>query len=366
MITDLLIKNIQSHKDTYLQFSKGVNAIVGLPNSGKTAILRSLIMLINNKPAGAQWFSHFAGDKGAMEVRATFDDKNIGLIRHIRTTKKDEKLVNGSEYELGEESFEGMKTNVPDLVKQVINMDELNVHEQHDSPFLITGSGGEIARTINKITQVDEADEWVSQLTTRINKTKHSIDLINEDIKEKQAKADDLSYLDKLRPLVERLEGLEDDINYLHNRRTSLQNYASTMEDLERSVSLMEHSLQAESLLEEAKSLYDEECVLQEKIDLLVKISSFTQSIREFDQILEQIEPVMEDLLAIEVNTDKLDRLDSLATQFERTEKSLKDIEQEYEGVKEEFIKEIISTKQCPFCYNIISKENVQIIEESL
>jgi predicted ATP-dependent endonuclease of OLD family len=366
MISDLFIKNIQSHKETVLQFSKGVNAIVGLPNSGKTAILRSLLMLINNKPGGSQWFSYFAGDKGTMEVKATFDDKLIQLIRHIRTTKKGEKVVDSSGYYLDKESFEGMRSSVPDLVKQVVNMDDLNIHEQHDSPFLITGSGGEIARTINKITQVDEADEWVSQLTTRINKTKHSIDLINEDVKEKQIKAADLSYLDKLRPLVERLEGLENDINYLCNRKASLQKYAVNMENFERDISLMDHCLQAESLLSQAKTLYDEEQFVQQKIDLFVKVDSLSQSIWELDRILGQIGPVMENLLTIEINTDKLDRFQSLATRFERTVKSLEEIEEDYEGIKEEFIQEIISTGECPFCYNNISKENAKKIKESL
>ena len=42
MIKKISIKNIQSYRETELELSKGINAIVGSSNNGKTAILRAL------------------------------------------------------------------------------------------------------------------------------------------------------------------------------------------------------------------------------------------------------------------------------------------------------------------------------------
>ena len=52
MLKSISIKNYQSHKETDLTFNEGVNVITGTSDSGKTAILRSLSWLINNRPSG--------------------------------------------------------------------------------------------------------------------------------------------------------------------------------------------------------------------------------------------------------------------------------------------------------------------------
>ena len=49
MIRSINIKNIQSHKDTTLEFSPGINAIVGSSNKRKKAVLRALYWAVYNK-----------------------------------------------------------------------------------------------------------------------------------------------------------------------------------------------------------------------------------------------------------------------------------------------------------------------------
>ena len=64
MIKSIQIKNIQSHKDTSLEFSPGINAIVGSSNNGKSAVLRALYWARYNRPLGTDTLlSHWAVDK---------------------------------------------------------------------------------------------------------------------------------------------------------------------------------------------------------------------------------------------------------------------------------------------------------------
>ncbi|NLN49875.1 MAG: AAA family ATPase, partial [Clostridiales bacterium] len=51
-IETLRIKNFQTHKDTTLQFCKGLNVLVGESRNGKTAILRMLRWIYYNEPRG--------------------------------------------------------------------------------------------------------------------------------------------------------------------------------------------------------------------------------------------------------------------------------------------------------------------------
>jgi len=71
MIKQLTIKNFQSHKKTKLEFSDGVNIIIGQSDSGKTAIIRALNWVVNNKPSGDSFRSHWGGDTN---VEITMED----------------------------------------------------------------------------------------------------------------------------------------------------------------------------------------------------------------------------------------------------------------------------------------------------
>jgi len=57
VVEKITIKNFQSHEETELQFSSGVNVIVGSSDSGKSAILRALKWVVQNKPSGTAFFT---------------------------------------------------------------------------------------------------------------------------------------------------------------------------------------------------------------------------------------------------------------------------------------------------------------------
>jgi exonuclease SbcC len=62
MIDSLSIQNFQSHEKTELEFDEGINIIIGQSDSGKSAILRALNWVVNNKPNGEAFKSNWGGD----------------------------------------------------------------------------------------------------------------------------------------------------------------------------------------------------------------------------------------------------------------------------------------------------------------
>ena len=69
MIKRIKIENIQSHKETELELSSGINAIVGSSNNGKSAILRAFYWLVYNRPLGVDnLLSHWAFDKKGNQI----------------------------------------------------------------------------------------------------------------------------------------------------------------------------------------------------------------------------------------------------------------------------------------------------------
>ena len=61
MIKKLIIENYQSHKRTEIDFSDGVNAVIGRTDVGKSAIMRALIWVMRNRPLGDEMRSHCGG-----------------------------------------------------------------------------------------------------------------------------------------------------------------------------------------------------------------------------------------------------------------------------------------------------------------
>ena len=68
MITKIEIKNFQSHKHTVIDFSNGVNVIIGSSDCGKSAIIKAMRWCITNSPAGNSFRSNFASEKEPTSV----------------------------------------------------------------------------------------------------------------------------------------------------------------------------------------------------------------------------------------------------------------------------------------------------------
>ena len=67
MFKSLCIENFQSHKKTVLNFDAGVKVIIGRSDSGKSAIIRAIRWLVENKPNGNS-FINYDESKASVEI----------------------------------------------------------------------------------------------------------------------------------------------------------------------------------------------------------------------------------------------------------------------------------------------------------
>ena len=81
MLKSLRVKNFQSHRDSLIKFSPGVNVLVGDPQNGKTAILRALNLVRTNRPSGFRFHSHFAKD-GNTEIIIETDSGEVNFLKN--------------------------------------------------------------------------------------------------------------------------------------------------------------------------------------------------------------------------------------------------------------------------------------------
>ena len=198
MIKKLVIENFQSHEKAELNLAPGVNVITGVSQSGKTAILRALYWLLHNRPSGERIRSSFA--EGATKVMIETDDGH--RIWHVKDSK-----VNS--YTIGDNLFDKIGRDIPDMVQRALRISELNVQKQLDEPFLVTSSAGEVAKTINRITRLEMVDQWVTDLTQTINSTNRETEQLEIEIESHAEKIKSYRVLVDLQPLLDKAKTID-------------------------------------------------------------------------------------------------------------------------------------------------------------
>jgi exonuclease SbcC len=154
MIREISLSNFQSHKDSHLEFSDGVNVILGASDSGKTAIIRALRWVATNKPSGDAFRSYWGG-KTSVELFT--DDAHI-----VRSRDKD------NEYVLGDTHFKAFSTETPKEIVDALRLDSVNMQAQLDSPFLLSETPGDVAAHWNKIAKLEAIDKGTTNINSAI------------------------------------------------------------------------------------------------------------------------------------------------------------------------------------------------------
>ena len=208
----LKIKNIQSHKDTELEFVNGVNVIVGSSNNGKSAILRALYWLRYNRPLGTDiLLSHWCIDdkgnqKNKMEVTLETDG---GVVSRCRGKSENQYIVNG-------EIFNVVKTDVPDDVENLLKLTETNIQKQQDAPFLLSLTGGQVAQYFNRVVKLDVIDDVLSKAESLRRKCNSDIKVVDGAISKANETIDNFGWVldfEKKVNVYEKLSGEEDKFN---------------------------------------------------------------------------------------------------------------------------------------------------------
>ncbi len=226
MIKAVKLKNFQSHKNNEFVFTEGVNAIVGPSDSGKTAILRALRWLIWNRPLGDAFRSDWGGDT---EVTINIDDYLITRYRHAREHG----------YAINDMDLQAIGTNVPEEVSNIINIDEINLQQQFDKPFLLSDSPGEVAQHFNKVAHLESIDSAIKLLNSWHRKLSQSLQShmsMKETYAEQIASYD---YIPTMESMIEKAEALheqkvkqEQDIENLLQLIDSLEEVALELDEL--------------------------------------------------------------------------------------------------------------------------------------
>ncbi len=213
MINEISITNFQSHKDTKLELDKGVNCITGSSNSGKTSVLRALYWLVYNRPGGTPFASHWILEDEKLKkdifVSITKDNKYMSRLRSKDVNEYYFVPIGDETIDFKGDTFKALRSEVPEEIKQVLNLSDVNIQKQMDAPFLLSDSAGEVARFLNKIVKLDIIDVMLKSVESKKRKNRTDISNAEEDTERLKDNLEDYVWIDEAEKLVNRLECIE-------------------------------------------------------------------------------------------------------------------------------------------------------------
>jgi len=319
MISNITLHNFQSHIDTSIDFHKGVNCITGSSNSGKTAIIRALRWVLENRPSGLSVINN-----NKKEAFVCVRKNNQYILKRRSKTQ--------NEYEVNGLLLQAVGKEVPKEVNNVLNLTSINIQKQLDLPFLVLESPGSIASVLNFYSKLDKAEGIISRIASDQRSN-------NSDIKEYE------STLEGIKNNIESKKWIFD----LEKQVNKHKKIVSAIEDAQKKLYEVK---QIQSLMVDVSQMYNKQEVLliriQNEINLLTAQQDIQDKIDKTEDSLRRIKGIISDIKA------ENDSFWSLSDRKNR-------IQKEYDEVTAE----ILSLGECPYCGSKLTEKTKKTLLEA-
>lgn len=322
MIKRIEINNYQSHKYSELILHPGINSIIGSSDNGKTAILRALLWGINNRPMGISFVSHWNADEKTGEpidfTSVIIETDQCIVERRRKKGIKKDPAING--YLINGKELSALGHDVPEEVTEALNITEVNIQRQMDSPFLLSSSSGEVARFLNKTIRLDVIDKILSLAESKKRKAKVDFIATEKLIGELDESLLKLDWIERASKYIKKAEKVEKGKKEQEERYLllleNIEIYQQNQEivnfiDLEKVQNIMDRwekrniklsflSLVYDNIEEDIEKYFESESIIK-KVDLE---KSF-KYLKEYGKLNQEYEKLKQNLSFLEENIEK-------------------------------------------------------------
>lgn len=228
-ITKMVLENFQSHENTTLDFSKGLNLFTGESGQGKSAVIRAFAFIFENFGRNPRRFIK----KGANFARVTIHLSTGYVISRIVEKSKSGK--NGYEiYNPKDGSVESTNTKGLSLVQEILGFNKLNIDTDNDVPinfmkqgtsWFFVGDGytsSERAKIVGSIYGTHYADAVIRDLEGDLKKYNKQIEMADKEQRIIQESIDSFDHLPQTHMQIIELEKLSEEVNVLMAKKEKI------------------------------------------------------------------------------------------------------------------------------------------------
>lgn len=348
MLKSIKIKNFESHKNSKINLSPGINIIIGDNDSGKSALLRSLEQIALN-PIGDDYRSNFANGKEETEIEIITDKDEI--IKRIRSKNK-------NQYQIGNnqplEAFGRGK--VPDEISTILSIENINIQPQKEPAFLLTSNSGQIAKYLNQIVNLEEIDGSLSFIKKKKKTINHNIELLEtENLVELEKELEQYSNLETWESKLKEVEGYENQCKKLESTYEKGISLLDELDGLQSKLAedkrIIQYKSEVSTLLSYSKNSSDLSVKIQKAFCLIVELHKQNKYKEKYKNILQHKKGVAS-LVELYKNQkslgDKIEKVEKRLYNLKTEEKRKKDLISLIKTKKTELDK--IMPDICPLC----------------
>jgi len=330
-ITQVKLKNFQDHADTTIDFTNGINLIVGSSDAGKSAILRAINLVFHNNYKRDSYIRH--GEKEC-SVSVKFSD-GVEVTR-VKGEDVNSYLLTDAEGNI--HSFPKVGTGIPDEIKKNLGnppLDDkkrpISYADQMSSLFLVDLSSSDLPRTLSELTGIQHLQTSAELLSKTARSYDRSIKDKKEKIEKLETELDNYSYVDKdlerIEDIVEKLKDVNNQIEKSNRARFFIEQNNKIFTEAKQ----IKVKLAKEKAFAELKENFDELLLLNKKVSRSIFYLS------EYQKIAKEYKKTKSDLLACEQflteeNKDLMESVKKLidtnarSKSFIKNDKDLKDL----------------------------------------
>ncbi len=314
MLKSVTIGYFQSHKHTHIDLTDGFNVVTGVTHKGKSAIARAIKWVQSNEPRGFGFRSHFAKSKDLTFVELVFISGDT-VIRE-RNALTGDKAINCYKYN-DSEPLSALNGNVPDEVRDICNMSELNMGMQGDPHFLISETGGKIAKRINAITGLSDIDTMLFNASKFIKESKSISKFEKNNMKGIQDDIDKLKGIETLSKKTNALVQKSTNCNDLSHQIDVLNDLLTNIEKSDERITGIKSSLKRSgdttAIKNKLKTYKASSVKLDHLKSILNTLKSHNEKIKQLKSIkhssTNNIKSKINDFVRLEIRINKLDEL---------------------------------------------------------
>jgi len=354
------IKNFQSHKNSVVEFTLGLNVLIGPTNAGKSAVLRALQKLIRDYPAGKDFINEDA-DSASIELTFERDNKEYKITRSITATKNLYYLS----VENQEQEFGGFGREIPQEIQNALEMflielentDEIDLHflDQHDPLFMISkGSAGVRSKILGRVGGLHILDKGIVQVNKDTRQENSNLKIKVEEKEKIQNELNDFPNITIMEQIVEKLFNEYRKLKQQVDRKDLLKSYYNSLTPLAIKGKQLKTYIDSIPIINPNFNKIRQQIIYLEQIKMLnTKLLTLNVAIRNVENKI--IPDIKTDFNLLRKKIIQLDNIKKLSNQLYQLNLKLSAINieklsREIEEKNREWVFLLRELKVCPTC----------------
>lgn len=362
MIKRITLKNFEAHEDSTIEFSDGLNLIIGQSNQGKSSIVRALSLVVANRfehdsvRTGAQFCTvKVETDKGSITAERG-EDINHWIIE----TPKGKKEYRNIGLSVPPEALEilGMGERVRGEIKELPNiMFQLEKHYMLSEIDGKKTTANSIARMMDEAIGIGGMEELIKDIAADFTSKKKELGTRNIQISELKGKILDFSIFEDYRKSIESARKAYDEVETLEKLMKDAYSISDRLDKNKVSIAGINARLEKSEGIKELSDVVTTQInkylLLKRAIELVSSINGIEERINicngiiDFDEDIKKIESCKSSITnasqMLRTARELYKKIRSISNRIINSEKELSLKEQELSIMKAEL-------GECPLC----------------